>query len=135
MESKFVVMTVLIATFLSPAILRAQQSIFPPSIAGSNVATKSDAFVVPKTNDMETDGRKDPLPLVEGRNRFTKMFQAQAAEAGDPRRIPFYLLTPFARGGGESATAGVNAFPKTSVNRPSLVKDVGALIGSLRTDN
>ena len=132
MESKTVVMTLFLVALISPVIVDAQQSVLPSSIAGINTTLKSDAFVVTKTSD--TDGWKDQRSLVEEPNRFTKMFQAQAAEAGNPWRVPFYLLAPFARGR-ESATAGTDEFAKSSVNQPSLVKDVGALIGSLRTDN
>ena len=134
MESKVVVSALFIVALASSSMLHAQQSIRLTPVNGVNTA-KPDAFVVPNMVDVKTDDWKDQQRVVDEPSRFAKMFQTQAAEAGDPRRVPLYLLIPFARGGNQSNSVDLAAGPKNPANQPSVVKDVGALISLLQTNH
>ena len=134
MESKVAVTALFIVTLVSSAVVHAQQTIQLKLVDGTSTVPKPDAFVVPSIINTKPDGWKDQHQFVEAPNQFTKMFQARAAEAGNPWRIPMYAL-PFARGYSPPTAVGMDMRPKISANQPNLVKDVGALISSLRTDN
>jgi hypothetical protein len=131
MESKFAVTALIVVMLASSAIVHAQQSI---RLDVASTTTKPDAFVVPNIGNSKPDEWKGQQRYVEQPNRFGKMFQDQAAEAGDPRRVPMYLLIPFARGRSQSATVGPSLPANHSVTLPNVVKDVGALVASLRTN-
>jgi hypothetical protein len=134
MESKFAVTALVIVMLASSAMVHAQQSIRLTTPDAVSTVTKPDAYVVPSIGNSKSDEWKGQQRFVEQPNRFGKMFQDQAAEAGDPRRVPMYLLIPFARGRSQSTTVGPSLPANNSVPLPNVVKDVGALVASLRTN-
>ena len=132
MSHKFVITSMVAVAVVSSALAHAQSAVRLPPGDGMSATTKSDNFASPNGNT-KTDSWNSQPTAAAAPNRFSKMFDAQAAEAGDPRRLPFYALMPLSRGNAQVATVGFESHPVIAANQPTVVKDVGALIGSLRT--
>jgi hypothetical protein len=65
-------------------------------------------------------------------NPFASMFQKQA-ENGDPRRVPMYLLVPFAKGTSSTGNPLFGRRVANPANQPNVVQDVGALVRTIQS--
>jgi hypothetical protein len=74
---------------------------------------------------------KDQRALATQPNQFAGMFQKQA-ENGDPRRVPMYLLEPFAKVTPPTENPFFSPHPANPNNQPNVVKDVGALVRTIQ---
>jgi hypothetical protein len=75
---------------------------------------------------------KDQRGMATQPNQFARMFQEQAKN-GDPRRVPMYLLVPFAKVAPSSDAPIFAAHPVNATVLPNVVKDVGALIRTIQS--
>jgi secreted trypsin-like serine protease len=74
---------------------------------------------------------KDERTLATQPNPFAGMFQKQA-QNGDPRRVPMYLLMPFARVTPSTTNPTFAPQAANPNDQPNVVKDVGALVRTLQ---
>jgi hypothetical protein len=79
----------------------------------------------------EAGSWKNQRALATQPNQFAGMFQKQA-ENGDPRRVPMYLLLPFAKVTPSTENPIFSSHPVNPNNQPNVVKDVGALVRTIQ---
>ncbi len=87
--------------------------------------------LAPSTATTDANAWKGEQAPVTQSNQFASMFQKQT-ENGDPRRVPMYLLVPFAKVAPSTANP---TFAPNAINpsdQPNVVKDVGALVRTLQ---
>jgi hypothetical protein len=139
MGRKTAVFAVLLVGLASTGQVCAQSASASSAKAGeSSTASPSSVHrplnlkLVPQTGTSDASTWNDERAFATQPNPFAGMFQKQA-ENGDPRRVPMYLLMPFAR---VTPPATNPTFAPHAINpndQPNVVKDVGALVRTLQS--
>jgi hypothetical protein len=75
--------------------------------------------------------RTDQSEVAAPANRFDRVFKDQAHN-GDPRRVPMYLLVPFAKVTPAASSLTFGAHPTDPADQPNVVNDVGALVRTIK---
>jgi hypothetical protein len=87
---------------------------------------------VPASSEEGGRSWSDQRATGNSSNAFAGMFDAQA-QNGDWRRVPMYLLVPFAKVTPSNGNAMFGAHPTNPATQPDVVKDVGALVRTIRS--
>ncbi|RUL63251.1 hypothetical protein EKH79_12690 [Dyella dinghuensis] len=138
MGSKTAVFAVLLVGLASTAQACAQNASVPSAKAGDSQSTSPSSVrqplnlkLAPQAASSDAGSWKDERAFATQPSPFAGMFQKQA-QNGDPRRVPMYLLMPFAK---VTPSASNPTFAPQATNpndQPNVVKDVGALVRTLQ---
>jgi hypothetical protein len=139
MGSKTAVLAVLLVGLASTGQVCAQSASGTPAKTGDshNASPASthqplNLTLAPDAATHNVVAQRDRQISAPQSNQFARMFQDQA-ENGDARRVPMYLLVPFAK---VTPSAGNPTFaadpPANPANQPNVVQDVGALVRTLK---
>jgi hypothetical protein len=138
MGSKTAVFAVMLAGFASAGPLCAQSISGAPATAnGSQTASAPSVHqplnlkLAPGAAASDAGTWKDERLFAPQPNAFTGMFQQQA-ENGDPRRVPMYLLMPFAKVTPSATNPTFAPHAPNPASQPNVVQDVGALVRTLQ---
>jgi hypothetical protein len=105
----------------------ASQTASPPSVRQS-----MNLKLAPQAATSDTGSWKEERSFATRPNQFAGMFQNQA-QNGDPRRVPMYLLMPFARVTPSTTNPTFAPHAANPNDQPNVAKDVGALVRTLQT--
>jgi hypothetical protein len=139
MGSKTAIFAVMLAGLASTGPLCAQSTSGAPATAkGSQTASAPSVHqplnlkLAPGTAASDAGTWKDERVFATQPNAFTGMFQKQA-ENGDPRRVPMYLLMPFAKVTPSTENPTFAPHATNPANQPNVVQDVGALVRTIQS--
>lgn len=138
MGSKTAVFAVLLVGLASTGQVCAQNA----SVSSAKAAESQTAWplpvhqplnlkLAPQAGTSDAGTWNDERAFATQPNQFAAMFQKQA-ENGDPRRVPMYLLMPFARVAPSATNPTFAPHPINPNDQPNVVKDVGALVRTLQ---